>query len=411
MPLNYEEYQEQMTNRNRARETINAQIEKYPELFPVEIRKGYKLNGWTEVSKKMPEKRLRRIQLTTRNEEGRKIAYTIASCDVLPYMVGMVSDVENALYLKQYGVPDSALTYLFGRDDSYWYRVTVAFGRYNIVGSTVKDAAKLPKDVLADEKHAKAHGQKWYIPTTVGNDCVLGIGVSATADEKGLTQVYEVFKTEAQTVCPEYEPESVNTDGWAATRKAWTTLFPNIVMLLCFLHAFIKIRSCCKRTGHLYGQIKQQVWEIYDAFDRSQFDTRIKLLQNWVMDNRDSLTSSAIDAIDKLCRRADQYALALDHPNAYRTSNMIDRHMLPMARWLRNSRYFHGNLQSADLRMRAWALLHNYWPYCPRAKVSDLYRSPAHKLNRSIYRDNWLENLLVSTSGQGFYHSHKKRLN
>ncbi len=99
--------------------------------------------------------------------------------------------------------------------------------------------------------------------------------------------------------------------------------------------------------------------------------------------------------------------LAFDHPHAYRTSNMLDRHMEPMARWLFNGRYFHGNRLSADLRIRGWALLHNFRPYCPRAKISETFQAPAHKLNGTIYRDNWLENLLVSTSGQGFQHRHR----
>jgi len=82
-----------------------------------------------------------------------------------------------------------------------------------------------------------------------------------------------------------------------------------------------------------------------------------------------------------------------------------------MARWLAGGRYFHGNRQTAEQRIRAWVLTHNYRSYCPRAKVSESYQSPAHKLNGFVSRDNWLENLLVASSSQGFGLSHKKRLN
>jgi hypothetical protein len=383
----------------------------HPELFPAAMEQGYKFNGWTEVSKKMPNMQLRRIRLSKTDETGQKLAYTIAPCDVLPYMTGMASAVEKGLFLKQFGVPDWALTYLFGRNDSYWYRQTEAFGRYNLVGSTVKEAEKMPKDLLADEKHAKAHGGKWYVATTVAQDCVLGASMSTTADAEGLRAAYDVFKQEAQALDPHYQPETVNTDGWAATGKAWRQLFPAIVNILCFLHAFIKIRSRCKRLGHHYEQIKQQVWEIYRATDQDEFKERVGALKNWVLDYREGLTTYAIESIDKLCQRADQFCLTFDHPTAYRTSNMLDRHMQPMARWLASSRYFHGSVQSAELRTRAWALLHNYRIYCPRAKVSDTFRSPAHKLNGFVYRDDWLENLLVASSCQGFRLSHKKRLN
>ncbi|MGB0383640.1 MAG: hypothetical protein ACPGWR_02355 [Ardenticatenaceae bacterium] len=114
-----------------------------------------------------------------------------------------------------------------------------------------------------------------------------------------------------------------------------------------------------------------------------------------------AVAGSALDATLKLCGRADEYALAYDHPTCYRTSNMIDRHMDPMDRYLNSGRYFHGHLQSAEERIRAWALMHNFLPYCPRSKASKKYISPAHKLNHFVYHDSWLENLLVSASMDG----------
>jgi len=388
LPMIYEQYEETMSTSQKARNHLTKQMKRHPELFPAAIAQGYKFNGWTEVSKKMPEVQLRRIRLSKENEQSQKLAYTIVPCDVLPYMTGMVSEVEKGLFLKQFGVPDWALTYVFGRNDSYWYRQTEAFGRYNLVGSTVKEKDKMPKDLLADEKHAKAHGEKWYVATTVAHDCVLGASVSTTADTDGLTTAYGVFKQEAEAIDPNYQPETVNTDGWAATIKAWRTLFSSVVTIFCFLHAFIKIRSRCKRLGGNYEQIKQQVWEIYHAVDRDEFNDKIRALQAWVLVHRHGLTAYAIESIDKLCQRADQFSLTFDHPAAYRTNNMLDRHMEPMARWLASGRYFHGNVQSAELRTRAWALLHNYRIYCPRAKVSASFHSPAHKLNGFVYRDN-----------------------
>ena len=56
-------------------------------------------------------------------------------------------------------------------------------GRDNIVGTTVKDATKLPTDVGADEKHSRISGEKVYMATTVGNDCFLGASVSSGAGE------------------------------------------------------------------------------------------------------------------------------------------------------------------------------------------------------------------------------------
>jgi len=93
---------------------------------------------------------------------------------------------------------------------------------------------------------------------------------------------------------------------------------------------------------------------------------------------------------------------AYAHPTAYRTSNMIDRHMEPLDRYLDGGRYFHGHLMSVEYSVRAWALLHNFQPYCPRAAVAKRYQSPAHKLNGFVYHDNWLHNLLISASMGGY---------
>ena len=117
--------------------------------------------------------------------------------------------------------------------------------------------------------------------------------------------------------------------------------------------------------------------------------------------SQDKVTGAALEAITKLCAKADSFLLTFDHPNAYRTSNMIDRHMEPMSRWLFSARFFHGHWSSAEKQIRAWALLHNFWPYCPRAKIHQTYQSPAHRLNKRVYHDNWLHNLLISTSLAG----------
>jgi len=43
--------------------------------------------------------------------------------------------------------------------------------------------------------------------------------------------------------------------------------------------------------------------------------------------------------------------LAFHYPDAYRTSNMLDRHMEPMDRYLYSTRYFHGHLMTAEYQM------------------------------------------------------------
>ena len=54
--------------------------------------------------------------------------------------------------------------------------------------TTVKQPDQLPVDLLADEKHTRLNGEKAFVATTVGDDCVLGASVAQQADEKDLTE-------------------------------------------------------------------------------------------------------------------------------------------------------------------------------------------------------------------------------
>jgi hypothetical protein len=144
-------------------------------------------------------------------------------------MTGYTDDVEKPLFLRRFGVPFWALSYVFGRNDMYWYRLASQVGRRDIIQTTVKGDHNLPKHLLADEKHVRFNGQKAYIATTVAADCVLGASISLSADTEGLTEAYGHFKQEAQHLQPGYQPETVNTDGWSATQNAWRALFPAVI--------------------------------------------------------------------------------------------------------------------------------------------------------------------------------------
>jgi hypothetical protein len=396
--IEQEEYDQIVQDPQAFRQYLDRMIEQYPELFPATTKQGYKLHDILPESKKMPGICLRRIALVV-TEGDTKPVFTIRPSFVLPYMMGYTNNVEKALFLRQW-VPYWALTHAFGQDDKYWQRLNNRLGRNSVVGTTVKDPNKLPADLLSDEKHTRINGEKAYIATTVGVDCVLGASVSLSADDKNLKEAYGHFKTEARNVNPKYEPKTVNTDGWSATQAAWRALFSTIVIILCFLHSFIKIRNRCKRMKDHYPEIRQRVWEAYHADTPDAFHTKIVELQVWALETLPE--GAGLDAVLKLCGKESEFVKAYAHPTACRTSNMIDRHMEPMNRYLDGCRYFHGHLMTAEYGVRAWALLHNFRPYCPRASVADQYQSPAHKLNGFVYHDNWLHNLLISASMGGY---------
>lgn len=406
LPISREEYAEMIKDQQYFHNKVDEFIEQYPELFPIHIRQGYQLYGMARSSVKMPDVQRRRIRLKQGDEQGRQPIYTIVPSFVMPYMTGDTDAVEKALFLRRFGVPFWALTYVFGRNDLYWQRLVAQFGHNHIVGTTLKDRQLLPDHLLADEKHTRLNGEKAYIATTVAEDCVLGVSIALAADEEHLTSAYGDFKQEVHDLNPDYQPQTVNTDGWAATQLAWRTLFPQITIILCFLHAFISIRSRCKRLTDEFPEIKQRVWDIYRAEHIDSFRLLITDLEIWAHQH---LVERPLASVLKLCGKADLFALAFDHPQAYRTSNMIDRHMEPMDRCLYSARYFHGHLMTAEYQIRAWALFHNFQPYCPRAKIREKYQSPFHKLNGFVYHDNWLHNLLIATSLGGCNATNAKR--
>lgn len=406
LPIELSTYNELSQEAKDFRAWLDTMIADYPELFPVDIEMGYTLHDILPPSVKLPDVRLRRIRLKAEDQNGCRPVFTIASSDVMPYMTGYTDELEKPLFLRRFSVPFWGLSYVFGRNDSYWYRLSSHLGRSEIVGTTVKAPDKLPKHLLADEKHTRFNGHKAYIATTVGADCVLGASVALNADEAALTEAYGQFKQEAQKVASDYAPQTVNTDGWTATQKAWRTLFVTSTIIECFLHAFLKIRDRCKKHWQtVWPQIQQQVWDIYQAADPQEFRQQTTAFLTWA---RQTVSGPALQAIEKLAAKTDLFVLAFDFPQAYRTSNMIDRHMEPLDRWLSDARFFHGHWPSAELQVRTWALFHNFWPYCPRAQISQHYISPAHKLNDRVYHPNWLHNLLISTSVAGGRPNHRK---
>ena len=256
------------------------------------------------------------------------------------------------------------------------------------------------ENIVADEKQTKLKKGKVYIATTVSNNCFLGAEVCTNADEKALTKGYGTFSTEAKNINSDYQPKSVNIDGWDATYNAFSTLFPSITIIYCFLHGFIKIRDRCRKSP-LFNKICGRVWHVYQAKNKKTFAQRIRRLKDWATTHLSP--GGALTKINTLHEKSSLYQRAYDHPEAYRTSNMVDRLIRWFDRSLFTRQYFHGTLASANKAVRAWALLRNYYPYCLR-KIDEKNKfvCAASELNGFIYSSNWLENLIMASSMNGY---------
>jgi len=392
LPFDQQLYREVVGDPARFRQALDRFFRDLPELFPTAFAAGYRLKD-IRTSAKLGL-RLRRIRCTATGE-----TFTVRPCFALPYMVGYADAVEPPLFLRTFGVPYWALARVFGRGPMYWYRLEAGLGRNSIVGTTAR-RARLPEHLLADEHHQPRDGLKNYLATTVGEGCCLGCALAQTAGNDDLRAAYAGFQREADNVQPGYRPKTVSLDGWAATRQAWLALFPLVAVLRCFLHGWLNIRSRGKLSA-AFADLSRRVWEAFHAPDRRTFAQRLRRLGEWARGQ--GLTAWLREQVEKLCGRAKEYGLAYRHPGGHRTSAMLDRLMRSMNRYFEDGQHLHGSPEACERHCRAWALLYNFRPWHPAtARAHGDWRSPAERLNRHRYHDDWLQNLLVSASLGGY---------
>jgi hypothetical protein len=391
VPISEGCYLQIVNDPQKFRSTLDDCFRQMPELFPERFAQGYQLKDARRSAKQgLP---IRRILLNN------GLAYSVRPSFLMPYMTARTEEVQGPLFLRKFGVPFWALARVFGRTAMSWYRIERGLGRFSVVGTTVRRAA-LPEHLLADEHHQTVDGRKVYIATTVGSGCLLGAEPSATAGTDDLKDAYGVFRREARDVSADYAPETVNTDGWKGTKAAWKLLFERVVILQCFLHAWLKVRERAKHLKDEFPEISRRVWEAYHAPDRRCFGQRIRSLREW---SRGHLSGVVLEKVLALCAKRDRWSIAYRHPEGHRTSNMLDRLMRGMNRYIDQGQHLHGTRDACRLHCRAWALLWNFAPWHPRtARKHQDWRCPAERLNRHRYHECWLQNLLISASLGGY---------
>ena len=386
IPMNRAEYDEIWSDARAMRACVDQFLAEFPELFPAGMAKGYAFHGFDRESRKQPGVRLRQVMLNNGS------AYWLRPSFLLSYMAGTVDDVWYPLVLASVNVPAWVLTMGFGHNDMYWQRLLERLGRHSLVGTTVRDPQRLPGHLVADEHHVKWCGEKGFIATTAGSGCLLGVALSKSASEDALTPAYGDFVQEARDLQPDYVPQTVNTDGWGGTRNAFLKWFPNIALILCFLHGFLKIRDRLRKAHELHCR----VWDVFRAQTAEEFRRLMTQLLEWA--DTETWPAPVRAMLHKLRDKTDDYVIAYEHPGCHRTSNLVDRLMNRLCRLMYAGRGLHGHQFHSELRLRGWALLSNFRPFAPRAGTHREYQSPAHRLSGKRYHDHWLHNLLVSGS-------------
>jgi hypothetical protein len=147
------QYRDYIDNPAQYRQYLSRMLDQHPALFPTDMDQGFTFHD-CYVSLKQ-DLIVRRIKL-----KATGAVFALRPWFVMPYMIARTDAVEKALSLQQWGVPFDALAYVFGRDAMFWYRAWLAFGRPSLVGTTVKDPKKVPRDLVADEKLTRVAKQQ-----------------------------------------------------------------------------------------------------------------------------------------------------------------------------------------------------------------------------------------------------------
>lgn len=395
-PSIYEEY---MKDADYAHKIIKKSYQENSDLYPFCMSDGYCLNGKTNLSKKTG---LQMRKIRTGNQ-----TYQLQPSFILPYQKGKVDEASKGLFLLKFGVPFWALAVVFGHSTMWWYRLYLSLGKHHIVSTSIYEESNLPTELIADEHHIRVKGNKKYVATTVGSNCFLGMAVCDHASEEILQEGYSVFKEEAKIVSSDYEPNSVNTDGWNATKNAWKKLYPTIVLIECFLHAFLKVRDrSTKKVMTYFQEAGDKIWDCYQTDSKRELAQRIRRLKEWTI--KTVCDCPMKENILKFCDKKDRWNKHIDHPTAHRTSNMLDRLMRAMKKHKINSQMFHSTTKATNDNFRAFALLYNFTPSSPSVwKENPNFTSPVERLNQKKYADNWLENLFISAHRGKFKHHSK----
>jgi hypothetical protein len=288
-----------------------------------------------------------------------------------------------------------------------WHRLECSLGRCSLVGTTAKSAEHLPRHLVADEEHATMAGKKVDLAATAGGGCCLGMALAGSAGNDDPEAADGVSRDEARLLDPEYRPETVDTDGWPATQAAWRALFKGVTLILCSLHAFLKIRGRAERLGATFDALRERAWDAYHAPDGRSSSQRLRRLREWATAHVEE--EVVREKVLAPCGKRGAFLVAYAHPGCRRTSDMVDRVLRRLDYHLDCGQHLHGSADAAGLGLRGWALIHNFAPACPgTARSSPQLRSPAERLNGTRYHSEWLQDPLISASLGGYRRAPQK---
>jgi hypothetical protein len=391
---NEAQYLDLLDDLDRFRDHLMGVFARFPELFPDSFAQGFHFHDKRRSAKLGLT--MRRIKLKADSR-----VYLLRPCFVAPYCTARAEDLDVPLYLRLWGVSFDALGRCFGRAPKFYERAFVSLASTNLVAATCK--THLPEHLVADEKHVTTCRPTHYLCVSATHNCLLGAELVEEATTAALARGYGVMVQEAQDVQPDWSPRTVCLDGFRATQAAFAQLLPRVTIVLCFLHAMLKLRTVSPRKTReqaSYQVMMEKGWEIFKAPTRRHFAQRLRRFKEWAAQTlrRGKLKHE----IEKMHANSRRYSVSYAHPGSPRTSNAVDRVMSHQSHILRSQRGFHGSREHASQMMRAHAMVWNFHPYGVRLRREDASRrSPFHDYNGFEYHEHWLCNLWLASSRGG----------
>lgn len=87
------------------------------------------------------------------------------------------------------------------------------------------------------------------------------------------------------------------------------------------------IQKLCRRTSSVFKVISDKLWHLYHSLNQRQFAQRLRRLMEWAQRTDNDLSDKAQQKLLTLPDKVAQFNVTFDLPQAYRTSNQVDRLM------------------------------------------------------------------------------------
>lgn len=328
--------------------------------------------------------------------------FTISPHFVLRYSGVKPAVAQQALLATHGGLSLAWSATLFTICPMSIYRLVCALGRTSLVTVLSRCQLPLPPNFLADEKHSHCLTEKVYLPTIVEGRLIWHLGYTEDKSAAAFEASYAQFQQATHTVEPDYQPQSILTDGFESTRQSLHHLFPAAALGNCLRHATNRVASKLKAvTQTVRESCSEQFYDLFE--DRTEPKAnKVRALGQKLRRFAEKVSQVAGqengDRIRQwITRKKEGWYALFRNPELPATSTLLDQAHNAIDRKLFMMKGFHHPQGNQRQFLTGLALLYDFVPYQRRAKNAD--KCGVEVQGGKLPTNNWLLNLQILTSG------------